>query len=238
MAKTEVLDDKAHRDLRVITERGREYGESIHFVPVIAEELSSLVLEYPVCLMKDPETGQFGLFALLGFDSGENLFLEGNTWKASYFPLHIRRQPFVIVRAPSEDGEKERVLLAFDRENKRVQKEKGERIFNEDGSNSEYLGQVNQLMSQLLGGMESTAKFLSSLSDFDLIEPVSVNLMDPSGEKKSYDGLYTLSHEKLQLLDAAELHSLNQMGYLQAAFLLYASMGHLQKLVKWKTEAL
>ena len=79
MTNFTILDKNKHRDLRVITDRGAEFGENTHLVPVIAEELHTLILEYPVCLLKNDDTGQFGLHALLGFEAGENLFLTGDT---------------------------------------------------------------------------------------------------------------------------------------------------------------
>ena len=109
MANPVALNNKTHRDLRVITSRGAGFGENIHIVPVIADELGNLVLDYPVCLIKDPETGRFKMSALLGFDPGENLYLEGDRWNALYVPLHVQRQPFMVgYSAPGGAGARNR----------------------------------------------------------------------------------------------------------------------------------
>ena len=82
MADIQALNSNAHRDLRVIVKRGAEFGENTHLVPVVADELRSLVLEYPVIFVKDQESGRFNMCAMLGFEKGENLFLDGEEWDA------------------------------------------------------------------------------------------------------------------------------------------------------------
>ena len=144
MVNQVALNKNTHRKLRVITDRGAEYGENVHIVPVIADELQSLVLEYPVCLIKNPATDHFEMSALLGFEADENLYLDGNEWQATYIPLHIRRQPFLVGFSEDEQGNRDpnSGLLSVDLDSPRVQESEGEALFNEDGSNSEFLDQV------------------------------------------------------------------------------------------------
>ena len=103
MTDIRVLSSETHRDLRVVTKRGAEYGEAIHMVPVAADELRHLVLEYPVVLIKDADSGRYAMCAMLGFEEGENLFLEGNRWDAARRPLSMEVQPFLIGR-PADAG--------------------------------------------------------------------------------------------------------------------------------------
>ena len=164
MVKQVALNNNTHRNLRVITERGADYGENVHIVPVAAEELGSLVLEYPVCLMKNPHTGYFEMSALLGFEARENLFLNGNHWDAIYIPVHMRRQPFLVGFSADETGKRiaDSGVLSIDMDSPRVQEEKGERLFKEDGSNSEFLDTMNNLMFNLVTGIDATNAFLNA----------------------------------------------------------------------------
>ncbi|AMX02908.1 SapC family protein [Microbulbifer thermotolerans] len=236
MAKAVALNNERHRNLRVITKRGAEYGENTNLVPVIADELRNLVLEYPVCITKNPNNGQFSLCALLGFEPDENLFLYGDEWKAEYLPLHIRRQPFMVGhKKTSAEGDTE-ALIIIDTDSERVQEKEGERLFNDDGSKSSYLEEVTVILSQLISGMTSTSAFLKYLAEEDLIEPVQLSVRFSNGEQKRYEGLYTVNDEKLQKLDAARLVSMHQRGYLQAAYWLSASMGQVRKLIALKND--
>ena len=147
MANPVILSSVTHRNLRVITDRGAEYGENIHLVPVIGEELQRLVVDYPVCLMKDDETGQFSLCALLGFDTGENLYLQGNRWRASYIPIHVRRQPFLIGRPAEQASQGEQspdAMIGIDLDSKRVQESEGEALFAADGARTDYLNECRR----------------------------------------------------------------------------------------------
>lgn len=234
MANPVLLDNNKHRKLRVVTSRGAEYGENVHLVPVIADELNSLVLDYPVCLLKDDETGQFGLHALLGFDQGENLFLRGSQWDASYIPLHVKRQPFMVGFAANEPAIPENAVITVDMDSKRVQESEGEALFTEDGSRTEYLAGIDNLLAGLMNGIETTEAYVAAIAELDLIESAQVNITFASGGQRTYDGLYTINADKLNELSGEALEELHRKGFLQASYLLLASMGQLQKLIARK----
>ncbi|HEY8567694.1 SapC family protein [Microbulbifer sp.] len=242
MSNTVALNNERHRHLRIITARGAEYGEGTHLVPVVANELRNLVLEYPVCISKDPNNGHFSLCALLGFEPDENLYLRKNNWDAQYIPMHIRRQPFMVgYRKPQAGpGEGRGAVITVDLASKRVNSadgsEEGERLFDKDGNHTPFMRQMSDLLGQLISGMESTTAFLKTLSDNDLIEPAHINVQFASGEQKRFEGLYTVNEDKLQKLDANTLVQMHQHGYLQAAYWLAASMGHVRKLIQRKNQ--
>lgn len=233
MAKVVALNNEMHRNLRVITRRGAEFGENVNLVPVVADELRSLVLEYPVCITKNPHNGQFSLCALLGFEPAENLFLNGDVWQAEYIPLHILRQPFMV----GYSGQTERAaeaIISLDIESDRVQEQEGERLFNEDGSQSSYLQEMSGILSRLMSGTASTDAFLKSLADNDLIEAAQLSVRFANGEYKRYDGLYTVNEEQLGQLASDQVVEMYQRGYLQAAYWLSVSMGQVRKLIALK----
>ena len=237
MANPVILSSVTHRNLRVITDRGAEYGENIHLVPVIGEELQRLVVDYPVCLMKDDETGQFGLCALLGFDMGENLYLQGNRWRASYIPIHVRRQPFLIGRPAEQASQGEQspdAMIGIDLDSKRVQETEGEALFAADGARTDYLNNVDALLTRLINGIRTTQAFIDTLSEHDLIEPTQLNVTFGNGDKKTFTGIYTVHDGKLGELAGNALEELHRKGYLQASYLILASMGQVRKLIDYR----
>ena len=235
MANPQILNNEIHKNLRVITARGAEYGENIHFVPVIADELRSAVLDYPVVLMKDNETGRFGLYALLGFEPGENLFLDGDTWDAGYVPLHFRRQPFMVGYAAGEKRDPDKSMITIDMDSARVQGSEGETLFNADGSWTPFLQEVSRMLGMMIQGIALTDAFVNELAERDFIEPAQLNITYPGGETKNYEGLYTVNDEKLNELSGDALKDLHKRGFLQASYLMLASIGNIQKLIGRKS---
>ena len=240
MTKVEILDKNKHKNTRILTGRGAEYGENIHLVPVIAEELNKLVLEYPVCLIKDNDTGQFGLNALLGFEVGENLFLQGDKWQANYIPLHIRRQPFMVGfnAQHSQQPTPENTVITINTANARVQEESGELIFDEKGEITPFMQEINNLLSNLMNGIGSTDTFIKTLLEHNLIEPIQLTVNFIGSKEKRFDGIYTVNENNLMQLSVDVLEELNSKGYLQACYLLLASIGHVQKLISLKRKQL
>ena len=171
MADIQALNSNAHRDLRVVIKRGAKYGENTHLVPVVADELRSLVLEYPVILIKDKKSDRYSMCALLGFEQGENLFLDGEEWDAIYVPMHIRRQPFSLSYTAEKDGRPDpaSLVIAIDMDSKRVQDEEGERLFDEDGNQSDLLKNVNDLLAGVGTAASANDAFIDALAEHDLI---------------------------------------------------------------------
>ena len=76
MAKYELLNNVDHKDLRVKIDRSAELGDNVWFTPTFPQEFRTLQKHYPIVFTKNAETGQFQAVALMGFEVGENLFLE------------------------------------------------------------------------------------------------------------------------------------------------------------------
>ena len=233
MTDIKPLDSEQHRNLRVVTKRGAEYGEDTHIVPVVADELRILALEYPVVLMKDQASGRFGMCALLGFENGENLFLDGEKWDAVYLPLHLRWQPFSLSYTARKDGvpDPASLVISLDMDSKRVQEHEGEVLFNEDGSQSTFLQSVNDLLSGIEPAAATTEVFIDALADHDLIEAAQLDVQFGGGEQKRFEGFYSVDSDKLGKLEGEALADLYKRGFLQGAWLMLASLGNIQKLL-------
>lgn len=235
MAQPVLLDIKHHSDIRIVTNRGAEYGENVHFIPVVADEVRALVLAYPICFLKDNNTGQFGLNVITGFEAGENLFLDNNQWRSHYVPLHLRRQPFMVgVTESGAEPTNDNTVITIDMDSPRVNTSQGERLFDEHGKANRYLDEISDLLSQLMSGNKRTEIFINALVEHDLIEPVQLGITLSGGEQKRFDGLYSINESKLAALTGEALEQFHSKGYMQACYLISASMGHIQKLVEWK----
>jgi len=96
MAKHALLNNVAHKNLRVITRHSADLGDNVGSVVTFPTEWGDVHREYPILFRKDPATGEFLSVALLGFGEAENLFLDESGWNASYIPGIVARGPFLI----------------------------------------------------------------------------------------------------------------------------------------------
>ena len=96
MSAHEVLSADAHRELRVRTERAPELGDGVMCCLAVPSEFRQVQNEFPILFRLDQERDRFTALAMFGFETGENLFLDGGRWDARYRPLALEIQPFMI----------------------------------------------------------------------------------------------------------------------------------------------
>ena len=237
MANHDILDNKNHKDVKVITHFDDEFSEKINSALIFPNEIKAAQRDYPILFIKNPETGQFQSVVLLGLVAGENQYIN-NGWQASYIPAMINKGPFIIgFEEKEENGEKVKLpIVAIDMDNPRVNKKSGEPIFLEDGQASPYLVQVNQSLKTLHDGSQLNQEMFAAFLKNDLIEPVALNIELNNGEKISLQGNYTLNEEKLSQLSGDALTELHSSGLLRVAYFITASLDNIQRLVDLKNK--
>ncbi|WP_440906662.1 SapC family protein (plasmid) [Catenovulum sp. SX2] len=229
MQSFETLDGKRHQDIRIKTGHGENFGENVHCVPVVANELNQLAVHYPVCFLKDTETGQFGLYVLLGFEPNQNLYIKSGQWGQDYLPLHIQRQPFIYQINNNSTG----LNLAINIDSPRIDNQLGEALFLDDQQPSDYLQKMAKLVEFLQSSLASNQNFIQTLLNIDLIEPSQLQFQQADGQTKKIDGLYQVSRQQLASLSEQSIINLHKTGALQACYLLLASQENFKKLINW-----
>ncbi|WP_158970217.1 SapC family protein [Paraglaciecola sp. L3A3] len=227
----ELLDSKIHKNLKIDTSLLNTKLNRVNVSSVIVSELNTLVHEYAIFMTKSPSSGELQLTAVLGFDAGENLYLDGNNWRATYMPLDIIRRPF---QAYMPDKNKmDQGHLAIDVAAEQVNKKKGAALFDEQGNKTEYLQKIETTFSQIMGGVPYTAALLKEAEDLKLIEPVTITVEIPNRGKVDLNGLYGFDKKAIDKLTGAALKKAHQSGLLQVIHLMLSSTIHLQKLIGW-----
>ena len=128
MAKLEPITKEQHQNLKVAAQRSLKHIAGQHIVPITAPEFAQGATSYPVFIVKDPESNRFRSVAMLGLETGENLFLKGDTWSAIYAPQSVGMVPFAL----GLDPEKEKTLTAcVDVESEYVGEDKDLPLFDE-----------------------------------------------------------------------------------------------------------
>jgi len=220
------LNTQEHRALCVHAGAAARYGDNQRFVPVIVGEFPHLAVHYPILLTKDSETGAFFAGAMLGFDEGENLFLDARGME-TYRPLNLQRGPFFTAGGD----------IAIDLDNPRVG-EGGRALFTESGEPSAYLQSIMALFRDLNRGLEQTKVFVEKLAALKLVEPVDINVAFDDGDRRTLTGLYTVNQEALRRLDDAVALDLFRGGALQLIYLMLASLKQVPVLAQKKNNAL
>src|SRR3954471_997375 len=174
MTKHVMLNNIQHKNLRVITRQGAEFGDNIGTVVTYPTEFADIQREYPIFFRKDAKTNDYSAIALLGLAKDENLFLEGDRWDASYVPGLIARGPFLIGFQEREEGGELRrePMIHVDLEHPRVSETEGESLFQDNGSNSGYLNSVVSVMRGINDGLAYNKAMFAAFSSLGLIEPL------------------------------------------------------------------
>jgi hypothetical protein len=219
-----VLNSQTHRALRVQPGASALLGDNQRFVPVVIGEFPFLAVHYPILLSKDADTGAFYCGAMLGFDAGENLFLDDGKGHDAYRPLNLQRGPFYTAGSD----------LAIDLDSPRIDESGGQALFAENGEATPYLESIKALMRELRPGLEQTKIFIETLMNLKLVAPLTVKVAFDDGSRREVVGLYSIDQEVLRALPDAAVIELFRRGSLHLTYLLIASLKQVPVLAQKK----
>ncbi len=190
------------------------YGDNHPFVQVTLNEFPQLVVHYPLLFTKNANTGTLLCGVMLGFDERENLFLDEWAELEFYRPLMLQRVPF-YAHGPE---------LAIDLDHPRVGTHGGQPLFTELGEPTEYLRSIFWAFQDLKPAIEATKKFIATLIELHLIEPVDIEAEFEDGSTHARVGMYTVNQETLSRLPDRAVLELFRCGYLRLIHLMIASL--------------
>ena len=127
------LNKNTHKELKVSAQGDFEFAKSSHLSAATVSELAHLATAMPIVFIKDPQSGNHHLVAMLGTEANKNFYVVDGKWKAPFIPMNIQRYPFDI----RQDGEN--LGLFFDENSDLVGTESGEPLFKDDGEPTEFL---------------------------------------------------------------------------------------------------
>lgn len=231
MSSHEILTSEAHRDLRVRTERSAELGDAVMSCVTVPNEFRQVQNEYPILFRLNVERDNFTALAIFGFETGENLFLDGGKWDARYRPLAMEIQPFLIGQQADSQGEKQ---VHVDLGSSRIGQGEGIRVFDEHGRPTPFLEDIAERLGELDEGYQSSAAFFDALRRHDLLEPMTLEVTLDDGSTNRLVGFHVIDEERLRSLDEAALGDLHADGHLMPIFMAVASLSNLSALIARK----
>jgi hypothetical protein len=203
----QLLNNIQHKDLRVITQRGAQWGDDFMSAPATVDEFRKLQAHYPIVFQPDGKGG-FVPVVLFGLQEGQNLFLTEAGWEADYLPLSVQRLPFSIGVADDE------LRMMVDMGSKRISHgAEGEAVFLPHGGTTEFTENANAVLRTLH-------------------EPFVLNVERPDGTRGELVGYHIIHEERLAALGASTIGLLHEADHLQPIYMAIASLSNFTPLIK------
>jgi hypothetical protein len=229
------LNRNAHKDLRLKGLQSLKFAANAHSVPLTGVEFPAVARELPI-LFAGTSVEDAGPMVLLGLRQNENLMVDADgRWEPnSYVPAFVRRYPFVLAEKP-EGQEGDDFTVFLDEAYEGFGDTEGERLFQEDGSDSEMLAKAVGFLGEFQQHIARTRWFMEQLRKHDLLEPRNIRL-EKDGNAVNLNGLFVVSEEKLRQLDEKTAHEFlteGVFGWIYAHLLSLPNIDHLvQRLAK------
>lgn len=233
MSNHQILNPVAHADLRIHVGPGAALGDKVMACLAVPVEFRRLANDYPILFRYDPQQRSFSALALMGFEQGENLFLDGNIWRAATKPMALAIQPFLVGRSRDADAPAQ---VHIDLDHPRIATAgEGVRVFDDLGQPTPYLEQAITMLGELDEGHRASAAFFAALDRYNLLEPFSLDVPSEGGGEHRLVGYHLIDEEKLRELEPAAVGELHAAGHLMPLFMALASLGNLAKLARRRT---
>lgn len=221
------ISSEAHRDWSVKTGNDFSFAKDINSVPVLAAEFATAALEQTIIFAGEGDA----VFpcVILGMEADKNDHVKADgTWNGTYVPAFLRRYPFVFSR--SEDGQS--FTLCIDEEFEGFNNEgKGERLFDSDGTRTQYLETMLKFIQEYQAQFERTQAFARKLNALGLLEPAQAQFRI-EGKESALAGFQTVSRAKLKELDADVLKGLAATDELEMCYLHLQSLNNLTPMAR------
>lgn len=207
------LNRNEHKDLRLKNVPSMKFALNAHSVPLTGGEFPVAARDLPI-VFAGRGIADAGPMALLGLRENENLFIdaEGQWAPDTYIPAFVRRYPFVLAEKPA-GAEGDDFTVFLDEGYEGFGTSEGERLFKEDGTDSELLTKAVGFLGEFQQQVARTQWFMEQLRKHDLLEPRSMRL-EKEGKSINLNGLFVVNEEKLRALDEKTTHEFLREGVL------------------------
>ena len=230
-----LLQADLHRHKKLARLSDFSIAAAMHAVFLAAAEFPEAALEYPIIFLSLGEkdaAGREGVTAcaMLGVTRGENLYVQGQKWDATYLPAFIRRFPFLLTKTPNQGA----TSVAIDQAWAGFGDTKGEALFTETGEPAAALQRMLKFLEQFEQESRRTEALCALLVELDLLKTMQVDATLPSGEALHVDGFLAVDEDKLAKLDDAQVLVLHRNGALRLISAHLVSLNNLRRLVHRK----
>ena len=208
-----VLNSQIHKDLKVEPPKDFKKFKQLNSCIILGEEFAEACKYYPIVFVKNPQEGITPV-VILGFEN--NAFIDHeDKWKEGYYiPAFVRRYPYILVEE-KEDKEGERKLfVAIDKNFEGYGSESGERLFDDEGKNTEYLNKVIDFLRAYDVDYHLTMNFAKKIEEVGLLQTIEATVKLPDNKTFIIKNLFVVNEEKLKKLKEKDVMDLFSKGFL------------------------
>jgi len=234
MTKLVAIKKEHHQNLKVANQRDLSHLTDQHIVPINAREFSQASTSFPIVIVKDPDSERYRSVVMLGLEAGENLYFSDNKWNAIYVPQSASMVPFAL----GIDPDKEKTLTAcVDIDSEFVGEDKDNALFNDDGSDSEYLKGIQESLGRLYDNEVANEQFIKELVDNDLLLELELQVGYSNNDNKKLVGLYGIDEKKLQNLSDDKVLDFHKRGLFIPIHAMLGSIGQVNRLAQLRNQS-
>jgi hypothetical protein len=220
------LQKEKHAQTKINIANAFAFAQDQHIVPVVVQEFVRIGAEMPIVFIKDSASERFDVVAMLGLKTGENLMVAEGQWQGFYVPKVLWNHPLILADDPSKEGQ---LLVALVESNPMVNTETGHALFNEDGTESDFLKSRVDSMREFFMQSQNTRAFNKALADMELLVPQTLTIT-LEGKPREISGIYIVDEKKLNSLSDEQLLDLNKRGLMPAIYAHLMSLQQVQRL--------
>lgn len=206
------------------------FVQSMHVLPIGFSEIVPASRDYPVAFISADKGNSFAVMAILGLQSGQNLFLmEDGRWdRRTYLPAYVRRYPFCMATV-TRDGElqKDRIFCVEDS----ALDAEGEALFDDSGNSMPAWSHIESFLLEFERDLLRAEAFCRQVKDLELLEPVSVTAEVGDGFKLHLEGIHRVRRESLSRLPEGTLRPLFESQSAEGIFAHLFSLTNFKRLL-------
>lgn len=202
------LNREQHKDMKVSAPKNYAFTRETNSVVLTGIEFAKACRQFPIVFTRNGE--QVVPVAVLGMQDNENLFVnQDDQWTGSYIPAYIRRYPFVLA---NRGEDQDQFLICV--ENAALGKRSGERLFDKDGNQTEYLQNATRFMQEYHQGFLRTIAFGKKLDELGLFQEMNARVTRDDDSSVVLGEFLSVSEDALMKLTSSAADELFRMGYL------------------------
>ena len=211
-----------------------EFARAVNAIPVSYTEFALAAREYPIIFTTAAGAKDYSAVAALGMQNGENLYNQGNVWaKGVYVPAYVRRFPFCMSRVTIDKVEQKNRLICVEKGH--IDDKSGEALFDAAGKPSEKWQTIEKLLTEYEADLVRSQEMCSILADYSLFEPFTMQAtLDKGGAQMAVTGMFRVSEEKIEHLNASQLKNLVKKGILSRVYAHLLSLNNFANLLDRK----
>jgi hypothetical protein len=233
MANFVAIKSDKHQNLKISQKRNLAHVQNQHIVTITASEYAQSSASFPIVLVKNPDSPRYRSVAMLGMESGENVFYQDDKWSALSVPQSIGMAPFAL----GLDPDKENTLTAcVDVDSEFVGEDKDLALFEAEGKESELLTNVQNSLGRLYENEKMTENFIKELEENDLLQELELKIDLSTGEKKKLTGLFTVNEDKIKSLADDKVLDFHKRGLFVPIYAMLGSLSQINRLVQLRNQ--